>query len=149
MTRRERHFWIEVVLFVSILLSITIAVVASEMQPLNRSDIKLNASDLRSFASAGHQLIEQYKQGQLTETFFRSQIELLNEKVSTTAGSLRDTEAEPNAEKDRRDASDLAGQLEGVIGNLDENSPDLDSADRQISDLIARSKQLEDRLKDE
>jgi len=50
MTRRERHFWIEVVLFVSILLSITIAVVASEMQPLNRSDIKLNASDLRSFA---------------------------------------------------------------------------------------------------
>ena len=149
MTRRERHFWIEVVLFVSILLSITVAIVASEMQPLNRSDIKLNAGDLRSFAAAGHQLIEQYKQGQLTETFFRSQIELLNEKVSTTASTLRDTEAEPDTERDRRYASDLAGQLEGVIGNLDENSPDLDSADRQISDLTSRSKQLEDRLKDE
>ena len=63
MSKRRRNFWIEAALFVLIVAAITTAIIASELEPLNKNDIKLTASDLRSFAAAGRQLTAQHRQG--------------------------------------------------------------------------------------
>src|SRR6478672_5384231 len=99
MNERRRHFWIEVVLLVLIVGSIALAIMASALEPLNKDDIKLTAGDLRSFAAAGRELIAQHQAGQLTETFFKTQVEMLDDKVSSSRKTLIDSDAEPAAKQ--------------------------------------------------
>jgi len=148
MSKRTRHFWIEVVLLVLITAGIATAFLIDEMQPLNKQDIKMDVSDLRSFAAAGRQLLDQQQKGQLTQTFFDSQASLLKEKVSSTTEALHDG-AEPAAERDRREASDLAAQLSAAVEDLEAGRSNGSSLGRVLEELKLKSKQLEDRLTNE
>src|SRR5438270_1659377 len=118
MTKRARHFWIEVVLFLLIVGSIAAAIIASELKPLNTDDVKLSVSDLRSYAAAGRQLIAQHQAGQLTETFFSTQIELLEDKVMSTRKALIDSDADPDAKQVKRKAGDIAAQIDAAIDQI-------------------------------
>jgi hypothetical protein len=147
MTRRKRNFWIEVVLLFLIVASIGTALTASELQPLNKSDIKLHVSDLRTFAASGELLIDQNNSGKLTEQFFDSQISQLEEKVSTTAQTLREAKAETSAQEAMLDASSLADRLLSAVNSL--KGPSSTGARSQFDQLKNECKQLEDRLKNE
>ena len=148
MSKRRRNFWIEAALFVLIVAAITTAIIASELQPLNKNDIKLTASDLRSFAAAGRQLIAQHQAGHLTDTFFNTQVELLDDKVSNSRQMLIDSDAEPEAKQSQRAALDLASQIDAALDQI-QGSQNESSIAQQLSSLENNSKQLEDRLKNE
>ena len=148
MSKRRRNFWIEAALFVLIVAAITTAIIASELEPLNKNDIKLTASDLRSFAAAGRQLIAQHQAGHLTDTFFNTQVESLNDKVSDARQSLIDSDAEPEAKQSQRTALDLASQIDAALDQI-QGSQNVSSIAQQLSSLENNSKQLEDRLKNE
>ena len=148
MSKRRRNFWIEAALFVLIVAAITTAIIASELQPLNKNDIKLTASDLRSFAAAGRQLIAQHQAGHLTDTFFNTQVELLDDKVSNSRQMLIDSDAEPEAKQSQRAALDLASQIDAALDQI-QGSQNVSSIAQQLSSLENNSKQLEDRLKNE
>jgi len=148
MSKRRRNFWIEAALFVLIVAAITTAIIASELQPLNKNDIKLTASDLRSFSAAGRQLIAQHQAGHLTDTFFNTQVELLDDKVSNSRQMLIDSDAEPEAKQSQRAALDLASQIDAALDQI-QGSQNVSSIAQQLSSLENNSKQLEDRLKNE
>ena len=148
MSKRRRNFWIEAALFVLIVAAITTAIIASELEPLNKNDIKLTASDLRSFAAAGRQLIAQHQAGHLTDTFFNTQVELLDDKVSNSRQMLIDSDAEPEAKQPQRAALDLASQIDAALDQI-QGSQNVSSIAQQLSSLENNSKQLEDRLKNE
>ena len=148
MSKRRRNFWIEAALFVLIVAAITTAIIASELEPLNKNDIKLTASDLRSFAAAGRQLIAQHQAGHLTDTFFNTQVELLDDKVSNSRQMLIDSDAEPEAKQSQRAALDLASQIDAALDQI-QGSQNVSSIAQQLSPLENNSKQLEDRLKNE
>ena len=149
MTERNRNFWIEVVLLVLIFASIVVAIIASELEPLNKDDIKLTTGDLRSFAAAGRQLVTQHQAGQLTETFFKTQVELLDDKVSSSRKTLIDSDAEPDAKQPQRAASDLAAQNRRAIDQIQSSPQNESSAAQQLSSLENKTKELEERLKHE
>jgi len=148
MSKRRRNFWIEAALFVLIVAAITTAIIASELEPLNKNDIKLTASDLRSFAAAGRQLIAQHQAGHLTDTFFNTQVELLDDKVSNSRQMLIDSDAEPEAKQSQRAALDLASQIDAALDQI-QGSQNESSIAQQLSSLENNSKQLEDGLKNE
>jgi len=148
MSKRRRNFWIEAALFVLIVAAITTAIIASELQPLNKNDIKLTASDLRSFSAAGRQLIAQHQAGHLTDTFFNTQVELLDDKVSDARQSLIDSDAEPEAKQSQRAALDLASQIDAALDQI-QGSQNVSSIAQQLSSLENNSRQLEDLLKNE
>ena len=143
MSKRTRNFWIEAGLLVLIAASVASALIASEMQPLNKSDIKMHVGDLRSFAAAGRQLVEQKNRGQFTAQFFESEESLLAEKVSTTAKTLRDTKTEANAEAPRQMARALADELEAAVRSMTDTNGLADAA--KFDRLKNECKQLEDR----
>ena len=148
MSKRRRNFWIEAALFVLIVAAITTAIIASELQPLNKNDIKLTASDLRSFSAAGRQLIAQHQAGHLTDTFFNTQVELLDDKVSNSRQMLIDSDAEPEAKQSQRAALDLASQIDAALDQI-QGSQNVSSIAQQLSSLENNSRQLEDLLKNE
>ena len=148
MSKRRRNFWIEAALFVLIVAAITTAIIASELEPLNKNDIKLTASDLRSFAAAGRQLIAQHQAGHLTDTFFNTQVELLDDKVSNSRQMLIDSDAEPEAKQSQRAALDLASQIDAALDQI-QGSQNVSSIAQQLSSLENNSRQLEDLLKNE
>ena len=148
MSKRRRNFWIEAALFVLIVAAITTAIIASELEPLNKNDIKLTASDLRSFAAAGRQLIAQHQAGHLTDTFFNTQVELLDDKVSDSRQMLIDSDAEPEAKQSQRAALDLASQIDAALDQI-QGSQNVSSIAQQLSSLENNSRQLEDLLKNE
>jgi len=148
MSKRRRNFWIEAALFVLIVAAITTAIIASELEPLNKNDIKLTASDLRSFAAAGRQLIAQHQAGHLTDTFFNTQVELLDDKVSNSRQMLIDSDAEPEAKQSQRAALDLASQIDAALDRI-QGSQNVSSIAQQLSSLENNSRQLEDLLKNE
>jgi len=149
MSKRRRNFWIEAALFVLIVAAITTAIIASELQPLNKNDIKLTASDLRSFSAAGRQLTAQHQAGHLTDTFFNTQVESLNDKVSDARQSLIDSDAEPEAKQSQRTALDLASQIDATLDQMQGSPQNESSIAQQLSSLENNSKQLEDLLKNE
>ena len=146
MTERNRTFWIEVVLLVLIVGAIGTAIALSEMRPLNKDDIKMNAGDLRSFAAVGRRLMEQHDGQQVTEQFFAAEVELLSEKVSTTKQTLEESSAQPDAENDRREAVELSTHLRNAVDDLASGRGDGNSLGQVFDAIQTRSKQMEDRL---
>jgi hypothetical protein len=145
MTRQNRNFWIEVVLLVLIIAAIGTAIVVSEMRPLNKNDIKMDVSDLRSFAAVGRRLMEQHDRQQLTEQFFAAEVELLSDKVSSTKETL-ESSAQPDAENDRHEAADLSTHLRNAVDDLETGRTNGNSLGQVFGSIQTRSKQMEDRL---
>jgi hypothetical protein len=147
MSSGARSFWIEATLLIALVAAITAAIVVSLYQPLKRSDVQLAAADLRSFAAVGRLLADQYQTGNLTETFFDTQVNLLDEKVGATQKTLSDPAVEADVETDRRAAADIADELSIAtkkLKGLDGNEPEVTG---RFDELANKASRLEDRLK--
>ena len=146
MTKRNRNFWIEAGLLALILAALTVAFFASVERPLNKDDIKMNASDIRSFSAAVYQMIEQQAKGQLTEQFYLAQVELLSEKVSTARETLSSSDAKPDAVQDQKEAAHLADELYVNVDRSKQLSGDKDDVQKHLRSIREKAKQMEDRL---
>jgi hypothetical protein len=105
----------------------------------------MNVSDIRSFAAAAGELNRHHSNGQLTERFFETQIELIADKVSSTRSAL-ETAATPDAESDRVAAADLAGRLEAAVHRLEHGSSEAQLASPDLDLIRTEAKTLEERL---
>jgi hypothetical protein len=147
MKKEARNFYIEVALLVMIALAVGTAIVISQISPLDRNDIRLEVGDLRSFASAGAELADQFASKRTTETFFNSQARLIGDKVKTSAQTLRDGKAKPEAERERVNAAELASELNAKYEALLGPSLDLDIARNDLKKLAAKLRELEESMK--
>jgi hypothetical protein len=132
---------IESVMFLIVLAAVVAAIVHAELKPLSRDDLKVEASDLRSFAASSKQLAEQQVAGQLTQKFFDSQTELLKDKVHSSRSSLDSADVENGLELDHWRVRHLARQLEDALGTANPQREII-----LLGDLINQLKQEEEAL---
>jgi hypothetical protein len=147
MSSRIRNFWIEAALLIALVVATGAAIIVSLNQPLKSSDIELAAADLRSFAAVGRLLADQRLTGNLTETFFDTQVSLLDEKVGATHKTLSDSAVEPKAEGDRQLAADVAKEVSAAIQQLKSLNGNEPEVMGRFDELATKAGRLEDRLK--
>jgi hypothetical protein len=146
MNKRTRNFWIEGTVLVLLIIAGAAAFTISSMEPLNKDDLKIQASDLRSFAAAGRLLAIQFSRGETTETFFRNQTVLIQDKASSAESSLRDAKTKPEL---RPQLNELAALAHEVSGRLDEmhRGSDAGGITNKLDSLTHQLIAQEDRLK--
>ena len=146
MTKQDRHFWIEATILLLLLASVVTAFAISLSEPLNKDDLKIAAGDLRSFAASGRLLAIQYSNGLTTETFFRNQTELIQEKAKASADSLRGSKAEPDMHAHLSKAATLAQEITNALTESENtNDPAMEAA--KLDSLTQQVSQEEDALK--
>jgi hypothetical protein len=110
------------------------------MSPLSKNDLKIQASDLRSFVASGRLLAIQFSRGETTETFFRNQTELIQSKASSAAESLRGAKTQAGLDRDLTKITELAHEVSGALKEMHEgvdaagSAAKLDSLTQQLSD---------------
>jgi len=146
MTKQDRHFWIEATILLLLLASVVTAFAISLSQPSNKDELKIAAGDLRSFAASGRLLAIQYSKGLTTETFFRNQTELIQEKAKASADSLRGSKAEPDMHAHLSKAATLAQEITNALTESENtNDPAMEAA--KLDSLTQQVSQEEDALK--
>ena len=146
MSARDRNFWIELSVLVFLLAAGVTAFVVSAMSPLNKDDLKIQAGDLRTFASVGRQLAAQYASGRLTETFYRGQAGLLSDKVESARKTIEGSRSETAVAADHSEISRLSDDLFLTISDLESTSNPASFIDR-LSSLENAARSMEDKLK--
>jgi hypothetical protein len=146
MNKRSKRFWIELVVLLLIIAAGAAALIVSEMRPLNKEDLKIEAGDLRALAAAGRLVAIQYTKGDTTDTFFRNQTELIETKVSNDEDSLQNAEAKPEVGRQLAELVSLAGQTPHVLGKM-KTSSDVSTPISELDSITYKFKNLEDELK--
>jgi hypothetical protein len=146
MSKRTRNFWIELVVLVLLIAAAAAAFTISSIAPLNKDDLKIQAGDLRSFAAAGRLLAIQFSRGETTETFFRNQTELIEDKASSAESSLRDAKAKPELSQQLVEITHLAHQLSGTLDEMHRGAAAAGAA-AELDSLTHQLSTQEDRLK--
>lgn len=142
-----RHLWIEAGIALLMFGLAVAAFVRSEMKPLNVDELKINVSDMRTLAATGEQLAQQYLAGSLTDPFFYTQAQLLQEKVASTRKSLDSSEPEPDVVTELGQARQLAANLDAAFNVLTNRSQDVSATKSELGGMIGPWKQLEEHLK--
>lgn len=147
MIRSARNFWIETAMLFIVVIAIVAALLRAETAPLNRSQIKIMVGDLRSLTAGAALLVDQYRAGNVTQTFFETQMEDLESKAMSVERTLRTSKAFPDFEDARvrshQTALQAVAEFESALGGpSDGTSNHLRSLSDQLHDL-------EDKLKNE
>jgi hypothetical protein len=138
--RATLDFWIELSVVSLVCALLIFATIYSATRPLDAEDLAINAGDLRSLSSAGSLVSDQFTNGKLTETFFRDQVELTLDKVRDIRDTLETSAVEPTARVDADRLNQLAGRVEAAFDHLPNSG-------RELKDLSASLKILEENLK--
>jgi hypothetical protein len=146
MSKRTRNFWIEAVVILLLIAAGAAAFTIASMEPLNKDDLKIHTGDLRSFAAAGRLLAIQFSRGEMTETFFRNQTELIQEKASTTESSLRDAKTTPELSTQLKEVTSLAHEVSAALSEM-HSGADASSSTAKLDSLTHQLSTQEDRLK--
>jgi hypothetical protein len=104
---------------------------------LSREDIKIAAADIRSYAAAARLLAEQHRSASTTDFFFRSQTDMLGEKVDDERKALEASGGEN--EVYRLKAHDVADRLDSFLAS----SPDEAGLTRCLADAHALEETLD------
>ena len=124
--------------------------VRAETRPLNRDELKIEVSDLRSFVAAGTLLVQQAASGKITRVYFETQTDLLQDKAETAMKSLDKSQVAPGLEVKHWRARQMASQtntaLEKLYGSF-ERSPEMNSVKGDLEKLLPQLKELEESLK--
>jgi hypothetical protein len=146
MSKRTRNFWIEGTVLVLLIVAGAAAFTISSMEPLNKDDLKIQASDLRSFAAAGRLLVIQFSRGETTETFFRNQTELIKDKASASEDSLRNAKTEPELRPRLNELVDLAHEVSSTLDEM-HGGANVAASATKLDTLTHQLSAQEDRLK--
>ena len=113
----------------------------SSTSPLDSEKLAIHAGDLRSLSAAGALLSDQFSNGNLTETFFHEQLELIDGKVDDIRDTLETSDVAPQFKTQ-------ADQLK-VLGSRVHDRLSVDQGDqgRELKALSASLKALEENLK--
>ena len=119
--------------------------VRSELKPLDADELKITAGDLATFSRSTQQLLTQHSHGDLTDTFFHSQLSLIKDKVTSEKRSLESSEAEDEIELEQRKTVESAKRLETAI-DVANAEPHDHIAGNELEALHQTFKSIEDDL---
>lgn len=142
--------WAQAVILFLLLGGLVFWGVKAASKPLDRDELKVEVSDLRSHASEGIKLAEQASPDKTTRTYFEEQAAMLADKAREAKKSLDDAKAETSLELQHWEARHLAAQVEAELGQLPKAFARPEEADRlkrELEGLTTRLKELEDSLK--
>jgi hypothetical protein len=120
--------------------------VRSEMKPLNADELKISASDLRTFSRTTQVLLDHLHRGDLTANFFHSQLSLVRDKVTSERKSLESSTAEGDVEQERAKLTDSAKQLESAMQIVDAHPDRSAQSEHDLEQLYQTFKNTEDQL---
>jgi len=144
---KKRSIWIEAgVIVLLIALAVTLFV-QNETKPLKQADIKIAAANLRSLSSDAGQLVQQFLDGEVTETFLRSQASLMRDKAKSTAKQMESSKADGEMELKRWQTGHLGEQLETKLAQLADGTGDSAAVHVELKKLFGELKEMEDSLK--
>ena len=142
----RRSIWIGAAVVSLLVAGAVAAFVENAASPMDREELAISAADLRTTASAGSRLADQFLAGQLTETFFQEQSSLLYDQVKSSHQELESAAVEPGLEQQGADLTRLAVLTEEQVAAL-ENGDDVRAARDSLAELFDQFKVLEDGLK--
>lgn len=149
-TSNQRKLWIEVMAVILLILGLLAWLVHVETQPLNRNELKIEVSQLRSYSAEAGLLAEQALATNVTETFFQTQTYLLRDKAQSSSSSLESATVDSGLEANHGQARQLAGQLKTLLEQLSgsfANPDELNRASSNLKSLSAELKAAEQSLK--
>lgn len=138
--------WIQAAV-IWLLIGLAVAIfVRDEMTPLNADELKISASDLRTFSRTTQLLLHQLHDGDLTETFFHSQLSLIKDKVTSERKSLESSTAEDDVELEHQKITESAKRLESTMQIIDNWPDDSSQAENDLQMLFQTLRETEDKL---
>jgi hypothetical protein len=93
-------------------------IVFEELKPAGPDNLKVEVGDLRSYISEAERIIEQAKAGNLTASFFQTEVEMLRDKVGTTSQNIGAEKPRPGLEAKFTEAHRLAEMGRDGLGRL-------------------------------
>src|SRR5436190_3986296 len=122
--RAKLDFWIEAAIVLIFCSLVAAWYIISSNRPLDSEDLSINAGDLRSFSASGFLLSDQSTNGDLTDTFFHEQLELLDDKVDDVRETFETSEVAPESKRDADQLKIFGNRLDITLERmLTENSP--------------------------
>jgi hypothetical protein len=146
MSKRTRNFWLEAVVLVLLIIAGAAAFAVSSLSPLSKDNLRTEAGDLRSFAAAGRLLAIQFSRGEITETFFRNQTELVQGKAAAAEISLRDAKTKPELSSQLNELTSLAHEVSYALSEM-QSGADASGLAAKLDLLTQELSAQEDRLK--
>lgn len=147
--RAKRNFWIQTSVGSLIGLLLIGAYIRSATKPLDAEDLSIDAGDLRSLCAAGVEFANQFEAGNLTETFFTEQLELMHDKVASIRSKVDTPGFEPEIRSDVESAGRAATEIEIAFDYLTLHPRDAEKAKETLKQIVTPLEQLEDKLKQE
>jgi hypothetical protein len=143
---KKRMLWIQAAIVWMLIGLAVAAFIRSEIKPLDASELKISAGDLATFSRATEQLLTQYSNGNLTDTFFHSQLSLLRDKVASARKSLESSEAKDDVELEQRKMVESARRLEAAMDAIDAEPHNYAAAINELESLHQAVRSIEDNL---
>ena len=144
---QNRRFIIEAAPLVAIVAAIVAAVIATELKPLSLDGLAADVGDLRTSASAARLLATEYMNGDLTDTFTRSNADLIYSQVRSIRKDLESSEPEQDIVLEHWEARHYAKQLEEAAYRMANDSTGIGIERNRAGELIQQFRDLEDKLK--
>jgi hypothetical protein len=149
-TAKTRNAWAQALIIILLLGGLVFWGVRAANKPLDRDELKIEVSDLRSHASEGVKLAEQASPDKTTRTYFEEQTMMLADKARDAKKSLDDAKAETGLEVQHWESRHLAGQVEAELEQLSNAFARPNDSDRlkgELEKLYTQLKELEESLK--
>jgi hypothetical protein len=142
----KRAFWIQTVSVLIVVACVIAGLVYLKTKPFDAESLSIAAGDLRSLSSAGRQLAIRSTAGNLTDAFFRNQIELMHDNIASIRDELDKSEGEPSIHDSLDEVRGLAAKLDTEFGTFatEENS---EARSEQLGNLASQLSRIEEELK--
>lgn len=144
---KKRSIWVEAGVVVLLIALAVTAFVRNETRPLKKDDIKIAAANLRSLSADAGQLVQQFLDGQVTETFLRSQALLMRDNAKSTAKQMESSKADGDIELERWETGHLGEQLAANLKGLSDGTNDPATVRVELKKLFGEFRKMEDSLK--
>ena len=116
---RMRKLWIQFIATgVVLAIVVTVACITAGSREIDRAQLKIQAGELRSYASSAALLAEQIRQQKLTRPFWSTQLDQLHESAQCAADTLHRAKPKPGLEGKLDESRRLADQLVGAVRAL-------------------------------
>lgn len=149
-TPDKTRFWLQTIGALLLCGGLIAWFIRAETKPLNRDELKIEISDLRSFVAAGTLLAQQAASATVTRAYFETQTDLLQDKAETAMKSLEGSQVEPGLELKHWQARQLASQVNAALDKLYSSlarPQNMNTVRGDLEKLLPQLKELEESLK--
>ena len=142
----KRSYWVGVTVVWLMVALLIAAAIRTETRPLGVDDVKVSASDLRTLANSAYELTNQSLDGLFTETFFKSQKSLIEDKADSEKKSLSTAKVGDEAREQERQLYDIASHLADTLKKSGGRPETAEQYTDDLKDLADRAALVEEQL---